>query len=225
MSILFRRCCVMGVRQRKEQEREIRRKDIVDAAERVFFSKGYATATMDEVAAEAEFSKRTVYVYFASKEQLYFEIMTRGYRLLLGILAEEAKTAEGLDAEETLRWLFFAFYRFNTEHYEYFNAIIEYETKDLGEGAGIPAESRAECYRLGEQVLEHIKAVLAKGVLEGAFRAGLDAGKATLALWACTVGVFATAKRKESYLMEYHGETPESFISAAFELMARSLKK
>ena len=62
----------MGSSERKEKEKEIRRKDILDAAERIFFTKGYRSATMDDVAKEAEYSKRTVYVYFSSKEQIYF---------------------------------------------------------------------------------------------------------------------------------------------------------
>ncbi len=47
----------LGQEERKRQEKEIRRNDIITAAEKVFFSKGYEDATMDEVAQEAEFSK------------------------------------------------------------------------------------------------------------------------------------------------------------------------
>ncbi len=68
----------MGINERKEKEKDIRRNDIIEAAEKVFFKKGYSQATMDDVAKEAEFSKRTLYVYFNSKEQLHFEIMIKG---------------------------------------------------------------------------------------------------------------------------------------------------
>ena len=59
----------MGIADRKERQKEIRRTDIIEAAERVIFANGYAAATMDDVAKEAQFSKRTVYIYFDSKEQ------------------------------------------------------------------------------------------------------------------------------------------------------------
>lgn len=78
----------MGHDDRKRQEKEIKRQDIIDAAERVFFTNGYKNSSMDAVAKEAEFSKRTVYVYFSSKEQIYYEIMIRGYRLLLSMLED-----------------------------------------------------------------------------------------------------------------------------------------
>ena len=61
----------------KEQRREERRQQILDAAEKVFFSKGVAAATMDEVAAEAELSKGTLYLYFKSKDEIILSIFER----------------------------------------------------------------------------------------------------------------------------------------------------
>ena len=68
----------MGTAERKEREKLQRRQSIVDAAERVFFSKGYDNSSMDDVAKEAELSKGTLYLYFDSKEDLYGAIVRRG---------------------------------------------------------------------------------------------------------------------------------------------------
>jgi len=40
----------MGIIQRKEREKEMRREEIIDAAQEIFFTKGLASATMDEIA-------------------------------------------------------------------------------------------------------------------------------------------------------------------------------
>ncbi len=61
----------MGILERKEKEKQQRRDDILGAAKEVFFSKGLMSATMDEIAEKAELSKGTLYLYFASKEELY----------------------------------------------------------------------------------------------------------------------------------------------------------
>jgi AraC-like DNA-binding protein len=53
-----------GNSERKEREREQRRNSIIDAAEKIFFTKGIAGATMDDVAAEAELSKGTLLSVF-----------------------------------------------------------------------------------------------------------------------------------------------------------------
>ena len=72
----------MGIIERKEKERLIRKNDMINAAERVFFKKGFENSTMDDIAKEAEFTKKTIYSYFKSKEELYYEIMLLGFKAL-----------------------------------------------------------------------------------------------------------------------------------------------
>ncbi|MBX2992997.1 MAG: TetR/AcrR family transcriptional regulator [Bacteroidetes bacterium] len=61
---------------RKERERLAKRQEIVNAARQVFAQKGYDHATLDEIAAKAEFAKGTLYNYFDSKETLFREIVS-----------------------------------------------------------------------------------------------------------------------------------------------------
>ena len=72
----------MGIPERKEREKEQRRNDIIDAAERIFFTKGVEHSTMDDVATEAELSKGTLYLYFKSKEDIQFAIFMRGAEIM-----------------------------------------------------------------------------------------------------------------------------------------------
>ena len=215
----------MGYNDRKRQEKEIRRKDIIDAAERVFFSKGYENASMDDVAREAEFSKRTVYVYFNSKEQIYFEIMIRGYRLLIGMIENSFKTKPPLNALDELHNIFFTFFEFSRSFPEYFKAIMEYETKDSDNQHGVEDESKAECYRLGELIFGYLSRALQKGVAEGTLRSGLDTEQTALILWACTIGVYNTGKKKGEYLKSYHSVDSNEFISESFQLIMRLIAR
>ncbi len=209
----------MGQMKRKQLEQEIRRKDILDAAERVFFSKGFENASMDEVAKEAEFSKRTVYVYFNSKEQIYFEIMIRGYRLLIGMLEKDFLEHPPEDAQAELRSIFFSFYRFREACPLYFKAIMEYETKDTDARSGVEDESKKECYRLGEQLLGYLSRALLNGVKEGTLKKGLDCRKLALILWACTIGVFNVSEKKSSYLKDYHQVDPKELVTDYFDMI------
>lgn len=211
----------MSQEERKRQEKEIKRKDIIDAAQRVFFSKGYENASMDEVAKEAEFSKRTVYAYFGSKEQIYFEIMIRGYRLLIEMLETGFRDKHPQDASGELRCIFFTFFAFSEEYPDYFKAIMEYETKDSDGQDGIEAGSKAECYRLGELLFGYLSHAVQKGVQEGSLHSGLDSEETALILWACTVGVFNTAEKKSDYLKNYHQTDARKFVADAFEMMMR----
>lgn len=53
-----------------------KQRQIVDAACRLFTEQGYEVTSMDKVAAEANVSKRTVYSYFESKEDLFCSVMS-----------------------------------------------------------------------------------------------------------------------------------------------------
>jgi len=60
---------------RRERERKRRRQAMLDAARTVFAERGYANATLDEIAERAEFGKGTLYNYFErGKEGLLFTV-------------------------------------------------------------------------------------------------------------------------------------------------------
>ncbi len=61
----------MGIHERKQREKQRRRRDIIDAARKIFSVKGFNSATMEEIATEAELSPGTLYLYFKNKEELH----------------------------------------------------------------------------------------------------------------------------------------------------------
>jgi len=60
---------------RKDREKLLRRQEILHSAVKLFAEKGFSTTTIDDIAASAEFGKGTIYNYFQSKEDIYFEII------------------------------------------------------------------------------------------------------------------------------------------------------
>lgn len=60
---------------RKERERLTHREEILQAAEKVFATKGFFQTKMNEIARTAEFGTGTLYKYFKSKEDLYFTLI------------------------------------------------------------------------------------------------------------------------------------------------------
>ncbi|WP_379137729.1 TetR/AcrR family transcriptional regulator [Paenibacillus sp. sgz500958] len=213
----------MGNQERKAREKEIRRTDILDAAERLFFRDGYAAATMDHVAKEADFSKRTVYVYFNSKEQILFEIMMRGYKLLIAEVEAGLADATPRNALDTIRRIGNTIYTFSIAHPDYFKAIVDYENSELDFNSPIPDQSREECYALGERLSEFLSGALTAGIAEGVIRKDLDVAGTTLILWACIIGVFGTVRKKEEYIKNVHQRDSQKLVFEAFELLIKSI--
>ncbi len=84
----------MSIAERKEREKEQRRKDIIAAAEKLFFARGYDSVTMDDIAKQAELNKATLYLYFKDKESLYFTVVLRGVVILNEMVREREKNAK-----------------------------------------------------------------------------------------------------------------------------------
>ncbi|MCU1362655.1 MAG: hypothetical protein JWM55_483 [Acidimicrobiaceae bacterium] len=80
-----------------------KRAAILEAAQHVFFAKGFVGASMDEVAATAAVSKQTVYKHFRNKGELFSEVVTSVVRARdAGIPAELLSSGKG-SFEEQLR--------------------------------------------------------------------------------------------------------------------------
>jgi AcrR family transcriptional regulator len=97
---------------RRRLTAEERRTGILDAALAVFSESGYHSASIDDIAREAGVSKALIYEHFASKQELYADLIARNAReltqrigaALVGVELESgsSRLAVGLDA-------FFAF--------------------------------------------------------------------------------------------------------------------
>jgi TetR/AcrR family transcriptional regulator, regulator of autoinduction and epiphytic fitness len=78
---------------------ESRRAAILDAALRVFGQYGYRRTSMDDIAREAEIGKGTIYLTFASKEEVFQALSQRlAQRMLAG--AEAASRRPGTTADK-----------------------------------------------------------------------------------------------------------------------------
>jgi len=61
----------MGIYERRQREKGQRRIQIITAARKVFSTKGFNAATMEEIALEAQLTPGALYLYFKSKEDLH----------------------------------------------------------------------------------------------------------------------------------------------------------
>jgi AcrR family transcriptional regulator len=77
----------MGIKERKKREKENRRKDILETAEKLFSGKKGLDATMDDLAANSELGKGTLYLYFPNKKSILVALTEKGMGLLRKRLA------------------------------------------------------------------------------------------------------------------------------------------
>ena len=107
----------MGVRERRDREREARREAILEAARALFVAEGYQRVSIRRIAGRVELSPAALYGYFPSKDDLFYALAERGFSLF-----HRALNAGGLpdDPLERLRQRFWRYYQFSKSQPEYF---------------------------------------------------------------------------------------------------------
>ena len=210
----------MGIAERREREKEQRRSDIVDAAERTFFSKGIAIATMDDVAEAAELSKGTLYLYFRNKEDLYLAIILRAISVLQERFASAANSqTKGLEKIEAIGRAYFSFYK---DHPDYYNAMLFFESyivdPDTDPGYGV------ECANQSNKTFAICAAAVQAGIDDGTIRADVDPMKTALTLYGLSTGLLQIISIKGRMIEQNHGLNPEDLVDTFFDLIYKSLR-
>ena len=107
----------------KQQEREIRRDLIIDAARTVFGAKTYDKVSMQEIANAAGIAKSSIYTYFKNQEALFVEAAYRDTQRFIGELETQLQGKNDADRLETLIAHFLAY---NTRNEVYWQMITRF---------------------------------------------------------------------------------------------------
>jgi AcrR family transcriptional regulator len=156
-----------GVRKSRKNNPEKTREDILQAAITEFVQQGLAGARVDAIAERTATSKRMIYYYFGSKEQLYVEVLVKLYGDIRR--TEHSLDLESLPAELAIRRLV----EFTFDHHDRnvdFVRIVSTENIHYGEFVKQSPVIR----EMSSQVLEALGKVLRRGEEEGVFRPGIE---------------------------------------------------
>jgi len=110
----------------KEQEKEQRKSYILDAAEKLFFTRGYDNVTMDDIAGEIGLNKATLYLYFNNKESLFSAVVLRGARILNSMIKERLTKCDA--GMEILDAIGIAYFEFVDKYPDYSRAYLYFRS-------------------------------------------------------------------------------------------------
>jgi TetR/AcrR family transcriptional regulator len=176
----------MGIVERKEREKEHRKEEILDAAQKVFLEKGLLTATMDEIAEAAELSKGTLYLYYKSKEDMYLAVMMRGMEEL-HIAFERIASSDRSSVEKIVK-LGDAYKEYFYTHRKFFR-MIHFLQAPQQFHKQVSDEMRTSCDVDGQKMWRVIQNILQRGVEEGVLRPNFNAMELGVILWSNTTAL------------------------------------
>ena len=159
----------MAVADRRKREREQRRNQLVDAAEKLFFAKDYDNVTMDEIANEAEVNKALLYYYFKNKETLFFAVNLRIAQMLHELYIKYSKL--DISGLNKIKEIGIILYNFSEEYPDHFRLYNYAKSERFSSADNEYAKKAIELSIKREQVV--IDAFM-QGVEEGVIRNDLD---------------------------------------------------
>lgn len=90
----------MVERWTRERRLERTRSLLLDAAEEVFSEKGFTTATLDDIAQAAGYTKGAIYKHFAAKDELFLAVSDRYWRRYFDNFADVMANATQVGVRE-----------------------------------------------------------------------------------------------------------------------------
>ena len=132
---------VVQKKKKREENLKNRKQKIGTAAKNLFFSKGYRPTTIEEIAKAAGYSKRTVYLDFKNKDDLYVSIASDGLEILLNKLKEIPR--QKLPIQDYINRFSEVIAEFSYEHSEYFHMFCVEITPNMIEKCSIETRQRS----------------------------------------------------------------------------------
>ena len=208
----------MQKRARSEEQREARKRVLLDAALEQFHQHGYADTTVAMITRAASLSTGTFYLYFQSKVEIFSYL----YNEAIDILKEDFQKAREMQASGYLKLLAIAetYKRFYRHNYAYFRVLgILHINQEEFHNSDLPINRRID--ENARELLMNIALILEEGMNNNEFRE-LDPWVTTTMLWAMFDGFFIMQERKS---LEFAGISFEEILNQGFALFSTSLLK
>jgi len=193
------------IAERRVEEKERRRGEILDAAEALYAEKGWESVTVDQVARSARLSRALVYVYFRDKEELLFAVGERAMRLLRDRFIEASATKQkGSEKIEAIGRAYMS-YAFEFPHYFDFCSRFHAHSTSLD-----PRSHDEGCRVAGDEAIGVVVQAIEAGIRDGSIRSNIGAPMMlAVTLWAFTHGLIQLAMAKGSDMARFGIGIPE----------------
>jgi AcrR family transcriptional regulator len=194
VSITGYRSVMSYIAERRVEEKERRRSEILDAAEALYAKEGWDLVTVDQVARGARLSRALVYVYFKDKEEILFAIGERAMGLLRDRFIEASAGQKlGIDKVEAIGRSYMA-YAFEFPHY--FDFCSKFHAHSSSADAGF---HDLACREAGDEAIAAVVKAIESGIADGSIRPSIgDPMMLAVTLWSFTHGLIQLAMAKGS---------------------------
>jgi TetR/AcrR family transcriptional regulator len=209
------------IQERRREEKEMRRQSIIDAAEQVFAQRGFAAATMADIADQVRLSRALIYFYFKDKEELGSAITARGLQALRRSFERaSAKYQTGLEKATAIGQAYMDFARSQPDYFEF---IARGELREFSPSTA--SENERACASEGAKALVVLADAVRCGVADGTIDPGIgDPAAVAVVLWGFIHGMLQVAASKQSMLKKVMHLEIADLLEDGLRLSSRAIR-
>ena len=174
----------MGITERRERQKAELRDLILSAAARIIADEGFDALTMRKIAERIEYSPATIYLHFASRDEIALELVREGFAKLVAHVAPAAQEPDALKRVAAIGRAYLEFAESDPETYK----LIFMEDERFA--SPIMLQLKNEADNPGDSAFDVLLHAVEELIERGIYRPLVASNVASL-LWAALHGIAA----------------------------------
>ncbi|MGN0735462.1 MAG: TetR/AcrR family transcriptional regulator [Anaerovoracaceae bacterium] len=209
----------MSRENKKENIASLHRKTILEASEKLFIEKGFGETTISDISAASGYSRRTIYAYYLSKEDILHHIIAHGLSSLKNDI--ETCMAESGDFIKRCRSICAAMKKYYEGCPLSAEKVITAETVKIAPEALTPAVR--DILKLGDEINGLLAGFIEDGKSSGAVRSDVEPMPTVYILWSSISSLLTLTGTKGSFLTRSLSCTCDEFLEYGFRQIINSI--
>jgi len=207
----------MGIVERKLREKKARIRQIRKSALYLFEKKGFQRTTMEEIAARAEISKKTIYLYFRSKEDLFYDLVQERFTNFKKDLIKICETE--IEPEKAIRSIFERMFNWYIENPEIYHFVTRFRANEMSKR--LSPEKVGHLQDLMRSNMKCLAMVIKSGIEQGKFESR-DPDRESVLFWNMFMGIILF---QENRLDAGKKDFRKSTVDDGVDRLLRALRK
>ena len=209
----------MGETNKKEAVAALHRARIMTAAEKLFSEKGYEQTTIEDISKESEYSRRTIYAYYESKDDILHCIIEKGLQALKTDIENAANDNAGFT--DAYRAVCRAMRKYRREYPYSLERLNRSGDEEIWRT--VKSDAVKNILRLGTEINETLEALIIRGQESGKVRKDIVPTLTVYVLWSSIDSLLALAGTKGKFICAQNGMTEEKFLDYGFRQIVNSI--
>ena len=209
----------MGRENKKETIAALHREQIMKAAEKLFFEKGYLQTTIDDISKASEYSRRTIYSYYESKDDILHHIIEKGLQTLKTDIEFAVNSND--DFVGRYKTICMAMSKYQREYPHSINNINNSNAADIDLSNASDTVKHILC--LGTEINTILKSFVESGKKSGIVRKDVVPLLTVYVLWSSITALLTLADTKGQFICAQINISEEEFLEYGFKQIINSI--